>query len=121
MLLKKQAAVFKTFNKISNLNKLIQLLKIFLRLRLCPAFRKSVGPKFWWTPQLINPSVKLMFIHKCCGYYGTENSSLYRILRLGGGSREHGGGTFFIGEIKNFAFFQTRKFSKNVKKSMIIL
>ena len=44
-------------------------------------------------------------------------SSLYRILRLGGpGSM--GGGTFFIGEIKNFAFFQTRKFSKNVKKSI---
>ena len=31
------------------------------------------------------------------------------------------GGTFFIGEIKNFAFFQTRKFSKNAKKSMKIL
>ena len=25
---------------------------------------------------------------------------------------------FGIGEMKNFAFFQTRKFSKNVKKSM---
>ena len=32
-----------------------------------------------------------------------------------------GGGTFFIGEGKNFAFFQTRKFSKNVKKAMKIL
>ena len=42
-------------------------------------------------------------------------SSLYRILRLGGGSRELGGVLFFIGEIKNFAFFQTRKFSKNAK------
>ena len=31
------------------------------------------------------------------------------------------GGTFFIGEIKNFAFFQTRKFSKNVEKSMKIV
>ena len=30
------------------------------------------------------------------------------------------GGTFYIGEIKNFAFFQTRTFSKNVKKSMQI-
>ena len=29
-----------------------------------------------------------------------------------------GGEYFFIGEIKSFAFFQTRKFSKNVKKSM---
>ena len=32
-----------------------------------------------------------------------------------------GGILFYIGEIKNFAFFQTRKFSKNVKKSMKIL
>ena len=32
-----------------------------------------------------------------------------------------GGGTFFIGESKDFAFFQARKFSKNVKKSMKIL
>ena len=32
-----------------------------------------------------------------------------------------GGATFFIGESKNFAFFQGRKFSKNVKKSMKIL
>ena len=32
-----------------------------------------------------------------------------------------GEGTFFIGESKNFAFFQARKFSKNVKKSMKIL
>ena len=29
-----------------------------------------------------------------------------------------GGVLFYIGEMKNFAFFQTRKFSKNVKKSM---
>ena len=28
-----------------------------------------------------------------------------------------GGGTFNIGESKKFAFFQTRKFSKTVKKS----
>ena len=26
-----------------------------------------------------------------------------------------GGGTFFIGENKNFAFFQTRKFAKKLK------
>ena len=32
-----------------------------------------------------------------------------------------GGGTFFIGESKNFAILQTRKFSKNAKKSMKIL
>ena len=42
----------------------------------------------------------------------------------GGGPGSNGpvwGGTFFIGESKNFAFFQGRKFSKNVKKSMKIL
>ena len=32
-----------------------------------------------------------------------------------------GGVLIYIGEIKNFAFFQTRKFSKNVKKAMKIL
>ena len=31
---------------------------------------------------------------------------------FGGGSREHGGGTFIIGEIKNFAFFSTSKIFK---------
>ena len=37
----------------------------------------------------------------------------------GGGPGSNGGGVLFnIGEIKNFAFFQTRKFSKNVKKAM---
>ena len=54
-----------------------------------------------------------------------EYSSLYRILGLGGGPGSNspvwGGGTFFIGESKNFAFLQTRKFSKNAKKSMKIL
>ena len=39
----------------------------------------------------------------------------------GGGFPGAWGGSFFIGEIKNFAFFQTRKFSKNVKKLMKIL
>ena len=39
---------------------------------------------------------------------------------MGGSRQQWGGGTFNIGEIKNFAFFQTRKFSKNVKKSMKI-
>ena len=42
-------------------------------------------------------------------------------LGWGGVTGAMGGGTFYIGEIKNFAFFQTRKFSKNVKKSMKIL
>ena len=43
-------------------------------------------------------------------------SSLYRISRMGGGLPGGLGGTFYIGEIKIFAFFQTRKFSKNVKR-----
>ena len=34
------------------------------------------------------------------------------------GFRGWGGVLFEIGEIKNFAFFQTRKFSKNDKKAM---
>ena len=42
---------------------------------------------------------------------------VYTGFCVGGGSREY----FFIGEIKNFAFFQTRKFSKNANKSMKIL
>ena len=51
-----------------------------------------------------------------------DSSSLYRISRMGGGSRQAWGGVlFYIGEIKNFALFQTRKFSKNVKKSTKIL
>ena len=58
-------------------------------------------------------------------YNLSQSSSLYRILRLGGGPGSNcpvlGGGYFFIGEIKNFAFLQTRKFSKNAKKSMKIL
>ena len=37
---------------------------------------------------------------------------------MGGGPGSRGGELFYIGEIKNFAFFQTRKFSKNVKKAM---
>ena len=46
-------------------------------------------------------------------------SSLYRILGLGvpGAMVPLGSGTFFIGESKNFAFFQARTFSKNVKKN----
>ena len=32
-----------------------------------------------------------------------------------------GGVLFYIGESKNFAFFLTRKFAKNVKKQMKIL
>ena len=40
---------------------------------------------------------------------------------MGGGPCRLGGLLFYIGEIKNVAFFQTRKFSKNVKKSMKIL
>ena len=39
----------------------------------------------------------------------------------GEGPGRLGGVLFYIGEIKNFAFFQTRKFSKNVKKAMKIL
>ena len=41
-----------------------------------------------------------------------KSSSLYRISRMGGGYLPvpNGGGVlFYIGEIKNFAFFQTRK------------
>ena len=38
-----------------------------------------------------------------------------------GGPGRLGGVLFYIGEIKNFAFFQTRKFSKNVKKAMKLL
>ena len=34
---------------------------------------------------------------------------------VGGGSREDWGLLFYIGEIKNFAFFQTRTFSKMLK------
>ena len=35
--------------------------------------------------------------------------------------REWGGVVFYTGEIKNFAFVQTRKCSKNIKKAMKIL
>ena len=36
---------------------------------------------------------------------------------MGRGSREDwGGGTFYSGEITNFAFFQTRKFSNKCNK-----
>ena len=37
-------------------------------------------------------------------------------FRDGGGPGSNWGILFNIGEIKNFAVFQTRKFSKNVKK-----
>ena len=48
-----------------------------------------------------------------------HNAVVYTGFRGWGGSREQRGGVFFdIGESKNLAFFQTRKFSKNVKKSM---
>ena len=44
------------------------------------------------------------------------NSSLYRISRLGRGVPGGMGGVlFYIEEIKNLAFFQTRKFSKFLK------
>ena len=47
------------------------------------------------------------------------NSSLYRISQMGGGlTGAMGVSTFYLGEIKNFVFYQTRKFSKNVKKSI---
>ena len=48
-------------------------------------------------------------------YFYSKCSSLYRILGLGGGPGSNGpllGGTVFIGESKNFAFFQARKFSR---------
>ena len=41
---------------------------------------------------------------------------IYDYIFSNSGSREQWGWYFFIEEIKNFAFFQTRKFSKNVKK-----
>ena len=47
--------------------------------------------------------------------------SLFNISRMGGGPGRLGGVLFYIGEIKNFAFFQTRKYTKNFKKSMKIL
>ena len=41
------------------------------------------------------------------------------ISRMGGaGPGSNGGILFYIGESKNFAFFQTRKFSRNDGKSM---
>ena len=47
------------------------------------------------------------------------NAVVYTGFCLWGGvSGAWGWGTFFIGEIKNFAFVQTRKFSINVLKSM---
>ena len=46
------------------------------------------------------------------------NTVVYRgFRRWWGGPGRLGGGLFYIGEIKNFAHFQTRKFSKNVKKN----
>ena len=48
-------------------------------------------------------------------------SSLYRISRLGARYREEsGGGTFYIGEIKNLVFFKLKIFH-SFKKSMKIL
>ena len=50
------------------------------------------------------------------------DSVVYIGFRGWGGVPEAMGGVlFYIGEMKNFAFFQTRKFSKNVKKAMNIL
>ena len=37
---------------------------------------------------------------------------------MGRGPGSNGGVPFYTGEIKNLAFFQTRKFSKTVKESM---
>ena len=47
----------------------------------------------------------------------------YSVVYTGfrGGDQEDWGYFLYIGEIKNLAFFQTRKFSKNLKKSMKIL
>ena len=47
-----------------------------------------------------------------------ESSSLYLISRMGRSRAHWGGVLFYIGESQNFSFFQTRKYSKNVKKSM---
>ena len=54
-------------------------------------------------------------------YKFNMNTVVYTGFCVWGGVPGAWGGTFFIGEIKNFAFFQTRKFSKNAKKSMKIL
>ena len=43
-------------------------------------------------------------------------SSLYRILRLGGGSREHGGGTFSLEKSNISHFFKLENFQKMLKK-----
>ena len=57
-----------------------------------------------------------------CSMMEYEITVVYTGFRGWGGSRQQWVGVlFYIGEIKNFAFFQTRKFSKNVKKSMKIL
>ena len=47
------------------------------------------------------------------GYRG--KAVVYTGFCVWGGGPGSLGGTFFIGEIKNFAFFQTRKFSTNAK------
>ena len=49
-------------------------------------------------------------------YFYVTITVVYPGFRGWRGYREQwGGGTFYLGEIKNFAFFQTRKFLKNVK------
>ena len=60
-------------------------------------------------PDIVKFSQNQLFIQ-------TPTSSLCRMSRMGGTGRIWG--TFYIGEIKIVSFFQTRKFSKIVKKTM---
>ena len=46
-------------------------------------------------------------------FYFSNYSRSYWISRMGGGTGSNGGGVlFYTGEIKNLAFFHTRKVSK---------
>ena len=57
----------------------------------------------------------------CCWHAAMITVVYTGFREWGRWSRHAWGVLFYIGEIKNFAFFQTRKFSKNVKKAMKIL
>ena len=80
---------------------------------MCPP-RKNPGYAHWFRiwdfKYFISPSIQ-MRQRQISEMYTAPQAVVYT------GFRGWGGGP---GEIKNFAFLQTRKFSKNVKKSMKI-
>ena len=115
----------------------------FLKLSPVPGLQPLDPCKASWKPFAfeMSPRAKSWLRLRHCHWWLLFNTLIWwihhtiHILRIillavvytgfcvwgGGVPGAWGGVLFFIGEIKNFAFFQTRKFSKNAKKSMKIL